>query len=61
MSPLRRLAGMRDAPWDAPSFVLSEMAIEATERTTRLASALSPSRPASSRGQAQRPAAQSSP
>jgi len=44
MSPWRRLAGMRDAPWDAPSFVLSEMAIEAVERTTRLTSALTRAR-----------------
>ena len=37
MSPWRRLAGLRDAPWDAKSFVLGEIAIEAVERSTRLA------------------------
>lgn len=36
MSPWRRLAGLRDAPWDAKSFVMGEVAIEAVERSTRL-------------------------
>ena len=36
MSLWRRLAGLRDAPWDAPSFVAGEVAREIVERTTRL-------------------------
>ena len=36
MSPWRRLAGLRDAPWNAPSFVAGEVAREIVERITRL-------------------------
>ncbi len=40
MSPWRRLAGLRDAPWYSPSFVAGEIAIELVGRTTRLLKSL---------------------
>ena len=40
MSPWRRLAGLRDAPWGAPSFIIGEALVELRERiTTRIAKA----------------------
>jgi hypothetical protein len=37
MSSWRRLMGLRDAPWDDPSFVVGEVALEFLQRTTRVA------------------------
>ena len=41
MSLWRRLGGLRDAPWDAASFVAGEVARETVERTTRLLKSVS--------------------
>jgi hypothetical protein len=60
MSLWRRLAGMRDAPWDAKAFVMGEVAIEAIERSTRLAKSVGRVRRAP-RGQADQLTARPSP
>jgi hypothetical protein len=37
MSAWRRLMGLRDAPWDDPSFVVSEVALEFLRSANRAA------------------------
>jgi hypothetical protein len=34
MSPWQRLGGLRDAPWDAPSFIIGEALVELRNRVT---------------------------
>ncbi len=40
ISPWRRLGGLRDAPWDAPSFIIAEAVVELRNRVmTQIAKA----------------------